>query len=106
MPKEFPESRQIKVLKNKKVELEPDDRAEKVWEDLMWAREREKYFSVDSVRSKYRSAYMPWTEELDKELTVLYCEGVNVKDLAKHFGRTRGAIRSRIQKLELDELYG
>jgi superfamily I DNA/RNA helicase len=106
MPKEFPESRQIKVLKNKKVELEPDDRAEKVWEDLMWAREREKYCSVDSVRSKYRSAYMPWTEELDKELTVLYCEGVNVKDLAKHFGRTRGAIRSRIQKLELDELYG
>jgi DNA-binding MarR family transcriptional regulator len=36
----------------------------------------------------------------------MYCEGVNVKDMAKHFGRTRGAITSRIKKLELEELYG
>jgi len=33
-------------------------------------------------------------------------EGVNPKDMAKHFGRTRGAITSRIKKLELEELYG
>jgi hypothetical protein len=49
---------------------------------------------------------MPWTDELDDELTTMYCEGVNVKDMAKHFGRTRGAINSRIKKLELEELYG
>ena len=66
----------------------------------------EKAYSVEEVRTKYKDAYKPWTSELDNELTVMYCEGVNVKDMAKHFGRTRGAITSRIKKLELEELYG
>ncbi len=66
----------------------------------------EKAYSVDEVRTRHKDAYKPWTEELDDELTIMYCEGVNVKDLAKHFGRTKGAIRSRIKKLELEELYG
>jgi transposase len=36
----------------------------------------------------------------------MYCEGVDKRDIAKHFGRTKGAIRSRIKKLELEEIYG
>jgi hypothetical protein len=36
----------------------------------------------------------------------MYWEGVNIKDMAKHFGRTRGVILSRIRKLKLEELYG
>jgi hypothetical protein len=36
----------------------------------------------------------------------MYCEGVNVKDMAKHFGRSKGAILARIEKLELEDLYG
>lgn len=60
----------------------------------------------EEVREKHKDAYRPWTEELDKELTIMYCEGVNISDMAKHFGRTQGAIRSRIKKLELEELYG
>jgi hypothetical protein len=35
----------------------------------------------------------------------MYCEGVTVKAIANHFGRTKGAIYSRIKKLELEELY-
>ena len=61
---------------------------------------------VEDVRVKYKDAYMPWTAELDMELTVMFCEGVNIRDMVKHFGRTRGAIRARIKKLELEELYG
>jgi F-box protein, helicase, 18 len=67
---------------------------------------KEKTFSYETVREKHKDAYKPWTGELDDELTVMYCEGVNVRDMAKHFGRTRGAIRARIIKLELEELYG
>ena len=63
------------------------------------------YF-YEEIRLKYKDAYKPWTTELDDELTVMYCEGVHVKDMAKHFGRSKGAIRSRIKKLELEELYG
>ena len=36
----------------------------------------------------------------------MYCEGVNVRDISKHFERTKGAIHSRINKLELEEMYG
>ena len=60
----------------------------------------------EKAREKYPGAYKPWTVELDDELTVMYCEGVTVRDMAKHFGRSKGAIRSRIKKLELEELYG
>lgn len=66
----------------------------------------EKAYSVDEIRTKHKDAYKPWTPELDTELTTMFCEGINPKDIAKHFGRTRGAITSRIKKLELEELYG
>jgi DNA-directed RNA polymerase specialized sigma24 family protein len=66
----------------------------------------DKKYSVDEIRIKYKEAYRPWTIELDDELTVMYCEGINGRDIAKHFGRTRGAIRSRIKKLELEVKYG
>ncbi|WP_339787452.1 UvrD-helicase domain-containing protein [uncultured Imperialibacter sp.] len=66
----------------------------------------QKSYTVEEVRAGHKDAYKPWSAELDEELTVMYCEGVNVKNLAAHFGRTRGAIRSRIKKLELQELYG
>jgi ATP-dependent exoDNAse (exonuclease V) beta subunit len=65
-----------------------------------------KTYSVSKVREDNRDAYKPWTEELDDELTLMYCEDVNIKEMAKHFGRTKGAILSRIRKLELEELYG
>jgi F-box protein 18 (helicase) len=65
----------------------------------------ERAYSVEVVREKHNSAYRPWTPLLDEELTKMYCEGITVKDMAKHFGRTKGAIESRISKLELMELY-
>jgi len=58
------------------------------------------------VREKYPDAYKPWTVEMDDELTVMYCEGITVRDIAAHFGRSKDAIRNRIKKLELEELYG
>ena len=41
----------------------------------------------------------PWTEELDQELCRLFDEGMKKKDLCAHFGRTPGAIESRLQRL-------
>lgn len=60
---------------------------------------------MERVKETHKKAYAPWTEALDDELTVLYCEGLPIRDMAKHFGRTNGAIRSRIKKLELAEKY-
>jgi superfamily I DNA/RNA helicase len=67
---------------------------------------KDKAYSVDKIREKHKGAYLPWTDDLDRELTVMYCEKVAIKDIAIQLGRTKGAIRARIKKLELDKLYG
>ena len=54
------------------------------------------------VKEELPGAYQPWTEELDKELMRMIDEGVNPRDIAKHLGRSKGAIHSRIRKLDLD----
>lgn len=64
-----------------------------------------KSYLFKEVREKYKEVYQPWTAELDQELTIMYNEGITVRDLVKHFGRTKGAIRSRIRKLELEKIY-
>jgi superfamily I DNA/RNA helicase len=105
MPKKFPECSQIIVI-------EEEDETNFVKHDGSIPKSKipngtlqGKAYSVVNIRARHKEAYTPWTEEQDDELTTKYCEGVNIKDLANHFGRTKGAIVSRIKKLELDELY-
>jgi F-box protein, helicase, 18 len=67
---------------------------------------KEKAYSLEKVREQHKGAYSPWTAALDEELTVLFCKGADITEMAKHFGRTKGAINSRIKKLELYDIYG
>jgi len=112
MSKDLTKSTQVHVIKVAAEEKEPVKEAEMTYPYqpskhtvAAHAQKKEKTYSVEKVREIHKEAYMPWTPELDEELTVMFCEGVNIKDLAVHFGRTKGAIRSRIKKLELVELY-
>lgn len=59
----------------------------------------QKSYSVEEFRTRHQSAYKPWSNELDGELSKMYLEGMPIKHLSIHFGRTNGAIRSRIKKL-------
>lgn len=106
LPKDYPRSSHIHKMRVKteedKTETTTDPMApvhptDNLHDTTHW---------MEKAREKNREAYKPWTEEMDDELTVMYCEGVNIRDIARHFGRSRGAIRSRIKKLELEELYG
>ncbi|MEX2590885.1 MAG: UvrD-helicase domain-containing protein [Chitinophagales bacterium] len=107
MPPELPSSKQIHIIRVAKEKENKEATTQKPTLKVNTETDgKEKAYSVDELRTKHKDAYKPWAEELDNELTIMYCEGVNVKDLAKHFGRTKGAIRSRIKKLELKELYG
>jgi len=45
-------------------------------------------------------AYMPWTREDDEKLILLYRQNISLRELAGIFQRGRGAIRSRLKKLE------
>lgn len=58
-----------------------------------------KTFSFQKIRLKHQQAYFPWTKESDDELLHLKNKGEKVSNIAKHFDRTNGAIRSRIKKL-------
>lgn len=86
MPADFPESPQIQIIK-----------------DIPKDKKTEKAYTLDQVREKHKGAYQPWTPELDRELAEFFSEGISGNDLAKHFGRTKGAIASRIKKLEMDD---
>jgi len=68
-------------------------------------RELNKAYSVDEIRKTNPKAYARWTEEDDNRLELLYCEGKSTAELSKIFERNRGAVTSRIKKLELKEKY-
>jgi isopropylmalate/homocitrate/citramalate synthase len=65
-----------------------------------------KAYSVKKIRETHQQAYLPWTTEDDNKLELLFCEGKKAKELAEIFGRSKGAINSRIKKLELKDKYG
>lgn len=67
--------------------------------------ESEKLYTVDEIRKTHAQAYEPWTKEDDDKLELYFCEGKKMKELTKIFGRSGGAINSRIKKLELKEKY-
>lgn len=62
-----------------------------------------KSYSVEEFRTRHADAYKPWTNDVDLELSELFINGTKIKELSAHFGRTSGAIRSRINKLNLRE---
>ncbi len=103
----------IRVLKDKPKERAIDFSATKLLSQGASLSENEnakskdkgKAYLTEDLRKRHKAAYMPWTQKLDDELTIMYCEGESLNMMARHFGRTKGAIRSRIKKLELREIY-
>lgn len=60
---------------------------------------------MDELKEKFANAYQPWSSDDDLRLEKLFCEKKSVKELSEIFSRNRGAIESRIRKLELREKY-
>jgi hypothetical protein len=61
---------------------------------------RQQVFDLDSLRGgPPRRAYTPWTPTADWQLIVEYHNGGTVAELAELFGRSPGAIRSRLLKV-------
>jgi hypothetical protein len=58
-------------------------------------------YSVEACRREYPNAYDPWSEADDAKLTEWWREGLSLDEIAERFGRKRGAIISRIKKLNL-----
>jgi len=70
-------------------------------------------FSIDTeiivaaeAEAKYTHAYEKWTKKCDERLELLFSKDLSIRELSLEFGRNNGAIRSRINRLELNEKYG
>jgi len=98
VPKNFPVCDNIHLIRELPEKADPKKYSFPKRENL---EKKETPNYVEKSRETNKDAYRPWTAVLDEELTVLWMEGVNPKDLALHFGRTKGAISSRMKKLEL-----
>jgi hypothetical protein len=62
---------------------------------------RGKSKNIKEQQKLHANAYEPWTKESDERLVYLFRKGASIKELSEIFGRTQGAIRSRINKLLL-----
>lgn len=52
--------------------------------------------NIDNNRPE--NAGLPWTEELKEEVAELYSQGQAIKEIAKHFKRSTGSIRSELTR--------
>ncbi len=101
MPKEFSRSPQIHIVKTGD-ENKQQTKSWSSWQNnYNTGTVKEKAYMIEEIRMKHKEAFMPWTRELDSELRKMFDEGVSVYKIAKHFGRTKGAITARLEKLEL-----
>jgi hypothetical protein len=67
---------------------------------------KDKAYSIEEISEKHTNAYKKWTLEEDEMLELHFCEKKSIAQLCSLFGRNRGAIKSRIEKLELKIKYG
>ncbi|MFD5634800.1 hypothetical protein ACFWJM_11755 [Streptomyces sp. NPDC127077] len=58
-----------------------------------------KAYTVEEKRKAHPNAYMPWTDQEERDLAAGCAQGVLLAELAKEFGRNEGAIASRLMKI-------
>ena len=89
--KSVSKEKELKPKKEKKEKGAVDENG-MTWADRM-----------TELRKKYPKAYMPWSQEEDDALTIQFTKGVSQKQLSEDFGRQKGSIQMRLEKLGLIE---
>jgi F-box protein, helicase, 18 len=109
LPKDFPASPQIHIIKTEVEEVTSEKTKENKpvleIQETKIESPKEKAYLVEEIRKEFKEAYQPWDAEADNELKQIFKEGLSVREMAEHFGRTTGAIRSRVKKLCLNVVY-
>ncbi len=109
LPKNFPAHKNIEIVKAKKkydnafyenlsdiFDKTPKAKNHSTIKDL-----KQKKYTLEEKRDENKDAYKPWDEELDSLLTKMYRNGAEINYLADKFGRTKGAIISRLKRLNV-----
>lgn len=66
-----------------------------------WFAKRKDSSQAEKSQKSADNAGKPWTDDLDAELKSMFLSGKSKKEMGSHFGRSSGAISSRLRKLEL-----
>ena len=101
MPKEFPQSPKIHIVRTDDEDKQQTNNRGNWQNNFNTSTVREKAYMIDEIRMKHKEAFMPWTRELDSELRRMFDDGISINKIAKQFGRTKGAITARLEKLQL-----
>ncbi|HEY4197636.1 MAG TPA: UvrD-helicase domain-containing protein, partial [Mucilaginibacter sp.] len=95
VPADFVSSLHVPVIKAKKDDAKPLPGSKKQGTQF-----KEKAYTVSEKRELHKDAYQPWTPALDRELKEMSDNGDSIRKMAERFGRTKGAIHSRLKKLD------
>jgi F-box protein, helicase, 18 len=107
LPKNFPDSPHIKIIPAKKETISEQPLPPATPQQPTFYSKPPIISSQKSVKSdyytekrlKYENAYEPWTAEREAELIEMYNKGIKIGEIARQFGRTTGAISSRLKKI-------
>lgn len=108
LPKDFPSSPQIQVIKSKKAKEKESEKLSQRFGSKRKSNvddKRDEAYDYQKARLAQKNTQKSWTPALDTELKSLYESGYSFSELAEHFGRNKGAILSRLKKfgwLQLD----
>lgn len=107
LPKDFPASPHIHIVKTKKEKEQPESGSKsKPYSKGQKSSRKVNNKKAEDAASDYlqtrlaqKNNHMPWIPELDAELKALHQNGESLSVLAEHFGRNKGVILSRLKKL-------
>ncbi len=94
-----PHIKVLKIDKEEQQKKEKKDDKKIALENLQ--KIKQKKYHVDGIRENHKDAYRPWTDADDALLKKLFGSSDTIGEIAKQFGRTKGAIFARVKKLGL-----
>lgn len=103
IPKGIQVTKHIKSVKSGNTIINEADKSKYTYKSTTktYNRFEEKLSKDYKTNSSRASSYQPWSEEDDEQLELMFGLGDSYAEIAEHFGRTKGAIISRLKKLGL-----
>lgn len=96
LPEFYSHSPNIKFMISNNIEND-NELKKKLYE--FRKKEGAKSYSSKEARKDCTDAYKPWTKQDDEHLVKLVNSNISIKEIANVFGRTKGAILSRFNKI-------
>ncbi len=100
MPAEHPHSPKILVMKPISKETDSMQTTTNMPNGTEYKYLEKVYdISLNEAALKYSQTQQYWTDKLDKQLMLIYNDGITLNDIANYFGRTVEEIKIKVREL-------